>query len=138
MIHPNLVVKRFTFIYWHFVCFLAISSNVHPGPSTKPRKLKIKLLFPKMVIHPSLAKFRGILSKCDNVIENIEIHMSWEVFFLVWNFAQMWKINMKREYLIICFFGRKQSLDLQKIENHQNHVVTFLYWFWFGNNFLNV
>jgi hypothetical protein len=46
------------------------------APSTKPRKLKIKLLSPKMVIHPSLAKFHVILSKCDNVIENIEINMS--------------------------------------------------------------
>jgi hypothetical protein len=30
---------------------------------------------------------------------------------------------------------RKKSLDLQKFENH---VGTFPYWFWFGNNFLNV
>ncbi len=41
---------------------------------------------------------------------------------------------MKREYLIT-FFWRKKSLDLQKIENH---VGTFPYWFWFGNNFKNV
>ncbi len=40
---------------------------------------------------------------------------------------------MKREYLITFFFLRKKSLDLQKIENH---VGTFPYWFWFGNNFL--
>jgi hypothetical protein len=33
------------------------------------------------------------------------------------------------------FGGRKQLLDLQKIENH---VARFLYWFWFGNKFLNV
>jgi hypothetical protein len=32
------------------------------------------------------------------------------------------------------FFGRKKSLDLQKIENY---VGTFSYWFWFGNNFKN-
>jgi hypothetical protein len=33
------------------------------------------------------------------------------------------------------FFGRKISLDLQKIENH---VGTFSYWFWFGNNLKKV
>jgi hypothetical protein len=38
---------------------------------------------------------------------------------------------MKRDYLIF-FGGRKKSLYLQKIENH---VATFPYWFWFGNNF---
>jgi len=43
------------------------------------------------------------------------------------------KIYMKGEYLIS--FLRKKSLDLQKIKNH---VVTFSYWFCFGNNFLNV
>jgi hypothetical protein len=32
------------------------------------------------------------------------------------------------------FFLRKKSLDLKKFENH---VVTFLYWFWFGSNFQN-
>jgi hypothetical protein len=41
---------------------------------------------------------------------------------------------MKREYLMI-FFGEKKSLNLQKI---QNHVGTFPYRFWFGNNFSNV
>jgi hypothetical protein len=54
------------------------------------------------------------------------------LFFLVWNFAQMWKINMKREYLIIYYFFK--SLDLQKIKNH----ATFPYWFWFGEKNLNV
>jgi hypothetical protein len=33
------------------------------------------------------------------------------------------------------FFLRKKSLDLQK---NENRVGTFPYWFWFGNNFLNV
>ncbi len=55
-------------------------------------------------------------------------------FFLVRNFAQMWKINMKREYLI-SFSKEKKSLNLQKIEND---VATFPCWFWFGNNVLSV
>ncbi len=41
---------------------------------------------------------------------------------------------MKKEYLVTCFL-KKKSLDLQKIKNH---VVTFIYWFWFGNKILNV
>jgi hypothetical protein len=41
---------------------------------------------------------------------------------------------MKSEHFII-FWGEKKSLDLQKIENH---VATFPYWFWFGNNLKNV
>jgi hypothetical protein len=32
MIHPNLVVKRFTFIFGHFI-FSHTSSNVHPAPT---------------------------------------------------------------------------------------------------------
>jgi hypothetical protein len=31
-------------------------------------------------------------------------------FFLVWNFAQMWKIIMKREYFVL-FFLRKKSFN---------------------------
>jgi hypothetical protein len=38
------------------------------------------------------------------------------------------------KYLIF-FSEEKKSLYLLKIENH---VATFPYWFWFGNNFLNV
>ncbi len=55
-------------------------------------------------------------------------------FFLGVKFCTNVKINMKSEHLII-FLGRKKSLDLQKIENH---VATFSYWFWFGNNLKNV
>jgi hypothetical protein len=42
---------------------------------------------------------------------------------------------MQKEYLITFFLGEKKSLDLQKIENH---VGTFSYWFWFGDNLKNV
>ncbi len=60
MIHPNLVVKRFTLIFRHFV-FSATSS--------------------KMFMHPSYTKIHIILSSCDNVIENTQIHMSERFFF---------------------------------------------------------
>ncbi len=44
----------------------------------------------KWLWHPSYSKTYEILSKHDNVIENIQIHMPWRVFkFLVWDFAQM-------------------------------------------------
>jgi len=45
--------------------------------------------------------------------------------------------NVKNKYEkgMFDFFLRKKSLDLKIIKNH---VPTFPYWFWFGNNFLNV
>ncbi len=85
-----------------------------------------------MVMAPTYAKIQVLFSKCDNMIGNIQIHMSWQVFFLVWNFGQMWKINMKKEYLIIFL---KKTVDMQK---NEKHVVTFPYWFWFDNKILNV
>jgi hypothetical protein len=45
--------------------------------------------------------------------------------------------NVKNQYEkknLIIIFLRKKSLDLNYFENH---VVTFPYWFWFGNNYLN-
>jgi len=53
-------------------------------------------------------------------------------FYFVWNFAQMWKINMKIEYLI--FFWRKKSLDLQKIKKNCCDIFLLV----LVNNFLNV
>jgi hypothetical protein len=68
----------------------------------------MKLPFQKMVeAAPFILKNSCIFSKCDNVIEYLHI------FSLVWNFAQMWKINMKREYSITIFL-REKSLDLKK------------------------
>ncbi len=105
-------------------------------PNFITTKLNMKILSPKMVMAPIISKIYVILSKCDNVIENIQIHTSWSIFFvLVWNFAQLWKIIMKREHLITFFFLRKKLLDLQKIKNH---VVTFSYLFQFGNKLFNV
>jgi hypothetical protein len=59
-----------------------------------------------MVMAPIICKIYVILSKSDNVIENIQIHIS--SFLSIWNSAQMWKINMKKEYLIIFFFWEKK------------------------------
>jgi hypothetical protein len=46
---------------------------------------------------------------------------------------------VKKKYekgnFFIVFFWRKKSLNLQKVENH---VATFPYWLWFGNNLKNV
>jgi hypothetical protein len=55
-------------------------------------------------------------------------------FYLIEIFAQIQKINMKREYSTT-FFKRKNSLNLQK---NKNNVTTFPYWFGFGNKILNV
>jgi hypothetical protein len=84
----------------------------------------------KWLWHSSYTKIHVILSKCDDVIENIQIHMWWKIYFIFFNFAEMWKINMKRKYLILF---EKKSLNLHKTKNH---VATFSYWFCFSNNFL--
>jgi hypothetical protein len=65
-----------------------------------------------MVMAHIICKILVILSKCDIVIEKIQIHIS---SFFIWKFAQMWKINMKREYLITFGFWKK-SLDFQKLK----------------------
>jgi hypothetical protein len=119
---------------------LKSSSNVHPTPSDfvinpLPTKLNLRLFFPKMVMAPIIhQKNHVIFSKCDNVIENIQIHMSWQSFFLVWNFAQIWKINMKREYSTTFFFKEK----IIRFPKNWKSGWNILYWFWFGNNILNV
>jgi hypothetical protein len=66
------------------------------------------------------------------MIENIQIRMLQQVFFLVWIFSQMWKIYMKKEYFIT-FFIEKKIIKFQKIKNH---AVTFPYWFWSSVKFL--
>jgi len=125
--------QQMAFIFWHFV-FSATSPNVHPSQLTLSpihnHKIKSENTFSKNCYGTSYTKNYVILSKCDNVIKNIQIHMPWRVFFfLVWNFAQMWKNKMRKEYLVTFFFWRKKPLDLQKIKNH---IETFAYWFWFG------
>ncbi len=82
----------------------------------------MKLFFPKMVMAPIICKIHVILSKCDNVIENIQIHIS--SFF-----GLKFCINVKNKYKKAIFdhfcFLRKKSLNFQRFENH---VVTFFYW----------
>ncbi len=75
-----------------------------------------------MVMAHIIRKIHVIFSKCDNVIENIQIHIS-SLFDL--KFCTNVKTNMKRESKHFCFLKRK-SLYFQKIENH-------VYWFWFSN-----
>jgi hypothetical protein len=41
----------------------------------------MKLFFPKMVMASIIGKIHVILSKCDNVIENIQIHVSFFFWF---------------------------------------------------------
>jgi hypothetical protein len=76
-----------------------------------------------------------IFSKCDNVIENIQIHMSWWFYFFNLKFHTNVKNKYEKEIFDDVFFLTKMSLDFQ---NNENHVVTFSYWFWCGSKFLNV
>jgi hypothetical protein len=64
----------------------------------------MKLLSPKMVVAPIVHKIQVILSKCDNVIENIQIHISSCFGLKFWTNV---KNNMKREYLITFNFWEK-------------------------------
>ncbi len=59
------------------------------------------------------------------------------VFFFFFGLKFCTNVKNKYEKRIFghFFFWRKKSLDLQKIKNH---VLTFPYWFWFGNKILNV
>jgi hypothetical protein len=69
-----------------------------------------------------ICKIHVILSKCVNVIENIQIHIS---FF----FGLKFFTNIKNKYKRgICahffFFEKKKSLGFQ---NFENHVVTIFF-----------
>jgi hypothetical protein len=83
----------------------------------------MKLLSSKMAVTPIVCKIYVILSKSDNVIENIQIHIS--SFFDLKFCTNVKKINEKRIFDHFSFL-RKKSLDFQKIENH-------VYWFCFGD-----
>jgi hypothetical protein len=72
----------------------------------------MELFFPKNGYGTHhIQKINVILSKCDTVIENIQIHVISLLYFILFYFkffpvkffAQMWKINMKRKYLISFF-----------------------------------
>jgi hypothetical protein len=123
-------------IFWHFVPQMCTQPNwlCHQSIITKQNKTR-KYFLQNWLWHPSYTKIHVILLKCDNVIENIQIHMSWWVSFFGLKFC----INVKNIYekgiFNHIFLGTKKSLDLQKVNNH---IVTFAYWFWFGNKILNV
>ncbi len=76
-----------------------------------------------MVVAPVVHKIQVILSKCDNVIENIQIHIS-SCFGL--KFCTNVKNKYEKGILDHFQFLRKKSLDLKKIENH---VGKFFHWF---------
>ncbi len=65
------------------------------------------------------------------MIEKIQIH----IYFFNLKFCTNVKNKYEKGISDHFFFLRKKSLDFQKIENH---VVTFLYLFWFGKKNLNV
>jgi hypothetical protein len=88
----------------------------------------MKLLSPKMIMAPIIRKIHVILSKCDNVIEKIKVHI-----YSFFNLKIFTNVKNKYEKGIsdhFCFL-RKKSLDFQNLENH---VVTFLHLFCFGKN----
>jgi len=137
MIHPNLVVRRFTFylLTFYFLCHLL---KCAPSPKSLyhtsiAHKTKYETTFFKNDYgHPLYTKIYIILSKRDNVIENIQIRISWQMFF----FGLKICTNMKNKYEKGIFdFFIKKLLDLKKVNNY---VMTFPYWFWFGNIFFNV
>jgi hypothetical protein len=92
----------------------------------------MKLLSPKMIMVPITRKIHVILSKCENVIEKIQINI---LSFLNLKIFTTMKNKYKKGISDPFCFLRKKSFDFQKIENH---VVTFLYLFWFGKKNLNV
>jgi len=86
----------------------------------------MKLLSPKMNMAPIICKIHVILSKCHNVIENIQIHIS---SFFGLKFCTNIKNKYKKGICDHFCSLRKKSLHFQKIENP---VVIFFYWFYFG------
>ncbi len=58
-------------------------------------------------MHPSYTKIHAIFSKCDNVIENIQIFMSLQLFFGVKICTNM-KNKMEREYSIVISIFKKK------------------------------
>jgi len=73
----------------------------------------MKLLSPKMVMAPIVFKIQVILSKCDNVIENIQIYIS---SFFGLKFCTNVKNKYEKGTFYHFLFLRKKSLAFQKIE----------------------
>jgi hypothetical protein len=102
--HLDLVVERFWFIFWPF-CFLCCL--------LKLTKLKMKLLSLKMVVAPIIHKTScNSFERCQCDWKDWKYTCDDEVFFLVWNFAQTWKITMKREYLIWFFWEKNNFTEI--------------------------
>jgi len=71
----------------------------------------MKPLSPKVVMALIIGKIHVILSKCDNVIENIQTHNS---LFFGLKFCTNVKNKYEREIFDHFHFLRKKSLDFQK------------------------
>jgi hypothetical protein len=133
MIHLNLVVKRFTF---NFLTFLIIYHLFKCAPNLNwlchqsiTHKTKYETNFSKTnLVHPTYIKnscnsFK--MWQCDWKHPNIHVTTS---LFLLWNFAQMWKINMKREYSITSFFEKKITRFVEKWKSCCNISLLVLVW----------
>ncbi len=84
-----------------------------------------------MIMAPIICKNHAIFSKCDNVIENIEIYMLHKRLLF---FGLKFCIKVKYKYekkIFDHFFFDKTIIRFMK--KKFNHVVTFPYWFLFGN-----
>ncbi len=106
--------KNFTFIFWHFV-FSTGSSNVHPAQLTLSpihnHKTKYENNFSE--IGYDTHHTQKIMWFFQNVTMWLKAfkytrHEEFFAFFFfwVWNFVQMWKINMKRKYLVTFVFEK--------------------------------
>jgi hypothetical protein len=106
IIHLNLVEKN------SHSYFDILFSLPPPQMCTQPNwlchqsiitKLNMKILSPKIVMAPIISTNWYVTM----LLKTFKYTCHDESFFLVWNFAQMWKINMKRKYLVTFFFEEK-------------------------------
>jgi hypothetical protein len=124
MIHPNLVVYKFTFIFWHFV-FYATSSNVHPTPSDfvtnpEPTKLDMKLLFPNIIMAPIILK-----NSCNSFkmwLKTFKYPCHDKFSFFGFKFCTNLKSKHEKGNIWF-FFWRKWSLYLQKLTIMSQHFT---------------
>jgi hypothetical protein len=113
MIHLNLVVRNSR------SSFDILFSLPAPRMCTQPNwlhhqsittQLNMKILSPKMVMAPIVHKNKNVISsKCDNVIESIQIHMPWRVLFFFFGLKFCTNVKNKYEKRIfghICFWEK--------------------------------
>jgi len=95
----------FCFFYHLFKCAPTPNDFV---TNPKPTKLNMKPLYPNIIkafiIHKISCNFFKMW-QCDWKHSNTIVTTN--LFSLFWKFAQMWKINMRKEHLIIYIFWEK-------------------------------